>query len=82
VFTPNNDGITAEFILTNRQYYNSVETMIYNRWGIKVYNSKNRGVTWDGLDNGGKLCSDGTYFFVVIVDGEKETGSLTLISGN
>jgi len=82
VFTPNNDGINDEFILTNRQYYNSVETMIYNRWGIKVYNSKNRGVTWDGLDNGGKLCSDGTYFFVVIVDGEKETGSLTLISGN
>lgn len=81
VLTPNGDGLNDVFALVNREFYSSIEFAIYNRWGQKVYESHNQLAVWDGFNQNGEMCADGTYFFVVEIDGATETGSITLITG-
>ncbi|HAL64915.1 MAG TPA: hypothetical protein DCP10_05025, partial [Bacteroidales bacterium] len=71
VFTPNADGINDVLIIkvdgkteTDQpsllRYYERMELVIMNRWGRKLYESKDYRNDWDG----GKL-ADGTYFYVL-----------------
>ncbi|MDP4763163.1 MAG: gliding motility-associated C-terminal domain-containing protein, partial [Salibacteraceae bacterium] len=55
---------------------------VYNRWGMQILSTQGQLAYWDGRTTAGELCPDGTYFFVVEIDGAEETGSITLISGN
>ncbi|GAB6279100.1 MAG: hypothetical protein STSR0006_11030 [Lentimicrobium sp.] len=71
VFTPNADGINDVLIIkvdgkteTDQpsllRYYERMELVIMNRWGRKLYESKDYRNDWDG----GKL-ANGTYFYVL-----------------
>ncbi len=67
VFTPNNagaDGLNQFFYLKNLEYYPSSTLKVYNRWGIKVYESTNYQNNWTGGNH-----PDGVYYFVL--DGPK-----------
>ncbi|MBI2281710.1 MAG: gliding motility-associated C-terminal domain-containing protein [Bacteroidetes bacterium] len=82
VFTPNRDGQNDEFlILLKGMDFISLE--IYNRWGLKLFEStqKNRG--WDGRTTTGSVVPSGTYFFIVNYKKSNEImvkkGTLTLI---
>jgi gliding motility-associated-like protein len=69
VFTPGNDGMNDFFKPFPYQYVESVEIKIYNRWGNLVFESKDPDVMWDGKNQkGGKLCSDGVYFYTCTVN--------------
>ena len=82
VFTPNRDGHNDEFLIQ----FKGVEFIsleIYDRWGVKLFEStqKNRG--WDGRTNTGSKVTDGTYFFIITYKKSDETmvkkGTLTLL---
>lgn len=85
VFTPNGDGTNDAFIVTNHGM-KSLHCSIFNRWGQLIYEWDGTTGQWDGKTNGGKLASDGTYYYVVkLVNFAEqtfnETGYLQLIDG-
>ncbi len=63
VFTPNGDGIN-DFFLGITQGVNEYEIDIYNRWGIKVYDSNDDASPWDGTVHGNKV-PEGVYYYVI-----------------
>ncbi len=73
VFTPNNDGYNDVFHPFGVNDYTFQELManminldfeMYDRWGIKMYESREIIPNWDGRFNGENAPS-GTYYFVV-----------------
>ncbi len=78
VFTPNNDNANDVWLcdLTN---YKDVSCIIYNRWGIKVFESKTNIIQWDGRTTSGISCLDDVYFYIIETEGEKYKGHIQLI---
>ncbi|MCW8898593.1 MAG: gliding motility-associated C-terminal domain-containing protein, partial [Flavobacteriales bacterium] len=79
VFTPNNDGINDLFVPVTSKGIVSMNTVIYNRWGNKIYETNKLSINWDGHD-----VSDGTYFWVILytdIKGIKNTlkGYVTIL---
>ena len=64
-FSPNGDGIN-EYWLVYKQYdcLKNVSVHVFNRYGSKVFESKDYRNNWDGTYNG-KALPDGTYYAVV-----------------
>ena len=62
-FSPNGDGINDFFTIDNVEAFPDSELAIFNRWGNRVFNTKNYRNDWDGSWNGEAL-PDGTYFYV------------------
>lgn len=78
VFTPNGDGSNDRFEITNLEYFKNSHMVIYNRWGLKVFESDDYASEWwDGANH-----SDGVYFYVLHVrEGleQQYKGSITLL---
>ncbi|MGQ1890779.1 gliding motility-associated C-terminal domain-containing protein [Thermophagus sp. OGC60D27] len=81
VFTPNGDGINDEF----RVAYKSLkkfEMVVFNRWGRKVFESKDPAVGWDGSGQ-----APGVYYYYIYGEGYnegevyKKGGAVHLIRG-
>lgn len=89
-FSPNSDGINDYFEISGIEYYEGNNIEIFNRWGNRVYQAKNYGISaspkfWDGRSNTGvrlgkELLPTGTYFYVLdLGNGEKRiVGSIYL----
>ncbi len=78
VFTPNGDGMNDFFDVG----YSGDELFylqIYDRWGTKYFESRNRTQLWDGKDLNGKDVADGVYFYTVEVGSKQYSGSLSLL---
>lgn len=84
-FSPNGDGINDYFEILGIEYYEGNTITIINRWGNKVYEAKNYGISttptfWDGKPNTGVRIGDdelptGTYYYVLdLGNGEKPIG--------
>ena len=85
VFTPDNgDNFNNVFDIPilGEEFYDLV---IFNRWGGKVFESKNPAIDWNGkVENNGAECPDGVYYFIFkwkLRGGkyEERTGPITLI---
>lgn len=64
-FTPNGDGSHDEFvILNNSQGLTDYQVTIFDRWGIKVFESKDPSRNWNGYNLNGVACSSGVYYYV------------------
>ncbi len=62
-FTPNGDGFYDKWVLTNGlSCTKNITVNVYNRYGSKVYESKNYNNDWDGTYKG-KPVPDGTYYY-------------------
>ena len=79
VITPyNKDGFNDAFVIEGLENFPNSELVIYNRWGKKVFESKNYQNDWAG---GGY--SDGVYYWILkVADGMGTTmqGTVTIIS--
>ena len=66
VFTPNNDKVNDVFRLIASNL-KEVTAIIYDRWGNKVYEvtSETGNFAWDGKNQYGKECAEGTYFYII-----------------
>ncbi len=84
VLTPNGDGDNDVFNpkIGGETTY---ELTIFNRWGERVFESRNSDVDWNGkVNNSGADCAAGTYFYVwkfKLVGGFEKTvnGTVTLL---
>ncbi len=82
IFSPNGDGIN-DILYVYGQYIESVEFVIYSRWGHKLFESTNINHGWDGKHNG-KDVPQGVYAYILKVvyqdnTSEEISGDVTLI---
>jgi len=63
-FTPNGDGNNDVFRIPANTNINLREFSIYDRWGKKVFSTRDAGQGWDGSVNGKKQDS-GVYVYVI-----------------
>lgn len=84
-FSPNGDGINDYFEIPGIEFYEGNSITIFNRWGNKVYEAKNYGIStspkfWDGKANtgfkvGNEELTTGTYYYILdLGNGEKPLG--------
>jgi len=84
-FTPNNDGNNDVFYLENWDLCaESYKLTIYNRWGVKIFESENPNIEWDGRISSGSEATDGTYFYIFDIknkngQNERITGFIALL---
>jgi gliding motility-associated-like protein len=78
VFSPNGDGIN-DFIYARGKALESVEFIIYDRWGVKMFETNDITVGWDGRYKGQAL---NTAVFVYVVKGKFKNGDETVAKGN
>jgi gliding motility-associated-like protein len=71
VFTPNGDKVNDIFRL-RASSLKEISIIIYDRWGNKVYDvtSDTGNFAWDGKNQYGKECSEGTYFYIIKASGK------------
>ena len=79
VFTPNFDGINDDFVVDGVCAKSTYSIMIFDRWGVEVFASTHRRQFWDGRTTSGEILPDGTYFYVIKVDGVETKGFVTLL---
>lgn len=82
-FSPNGDGHNDRFEVKGL-FVNSFNLTIFNRWGLKVFQSQSLDETWDGNTSSGGQAQEGVYMYLVQIegfDGEmfERSGSVTLI---
>ena len=64
VFTPDGDGINDVFYISNNGF-KEFQIEIFNRWGVKVFESMSPNIKWDGRSTAGIELSEGTYYYVL-----------------
>ncbi len=62
VFTPNGDGVNDFFSFSVSEI--EYEVIIYNRWGMKMFEGNQTEPYWNGKNNNIAV-SDGTYFYII-----------------
>lgn len=63
IFTPNGDGLNDLFI-PNGQFIETIDFMVYNRWGELLFISSDKNQGWDGTYNGNPA-ADGAYVYLL-----------------
>jgi len=81
-FTPNNDGLNDQFIIKGDDI-GSVNMLIFNRWGEKVFESHDKNIGWNGLFKD-RIAEPQVYVYnvkVLLLSGEeyKLSGTVTLV---
>ncbi|WP_415836117.1 gliding motility-associated C-terminal domain-containing protein [Pedobacter westerhofensis] len=61
-FTPNGDGKNDTFKIIGRESFDSINLLIFNRWGNEVYRNMNYLDEWDGSG-----LSEATYYYIVVL---------------
>jgi len=64
VFTPNGDGKNDVFRpLSCIVFLESLEFRVYNRWGVKIWETTDPDVNWGGTDQSGRDVPAGQYYY-------------------
>jgi len=82
-FTPNND-LRNDVFLGKGIGIDKFELIIYDRWGIEVFSTKDSNDGWDGSSKSGKIAPIGVYVYKLIIAGVsgeeiEKMGKITLI---
>jgi gliding motility-associated-like protein len=82
-FTPNNDGLNDHFKVVGHAI-EAYSLNIFDRWGGKIYESKNIQQHWEGIEKDGYAAPQGAYVYVIKVKDVKGkdheyTGTVTLL---
>ena len=81
VITPNGDGKNDTWIIRNIEMYPNAELLIFNRWGRKIYQTKNISANpWDGKYRGKFVATDSYHYILYVNDGtDPRTGTISVI---
>ncbi len=72
--TPNGDTKNDLWIINKPATCDSIDIVIMNRWGNKVYENKNYINTWGGTNQSGTLLPQGTYFAIITLKNGSRKG--------
>lgn len=77
-FCPNCDGLNDIFypIITGEKP-ESIEMIIYDRWGTLVYKQTSVSPVWDGSTADGKQCVEGAYMWIITMTYAKASVTCT-----
>ena len=80
IFTPNGDGKNDyfEIIGMDNLCITLHKLMVFDRWGLKVFESVGKQFKWDGTNNENTL-TEGVYFYVLEGEEFTRSGSVTLL---
>ena len=81
VLTPNGDGMNDNWIIDGIQFYPDNTVFIFNKWGDQVFDAKAYNNTWNGTRNNGEPLADGTYYYVLKLNGANKAGGKNEYSG-
>lgn len=81
-FSPNNDGLNDLFKVEGANI-ESINMIIYNRWGNKIFESNDKNKGWDGTEKGKKV-EEGVYVYklkITLTNGDinKFNGIVTVV---
>jgi gliding motility-associated-like protein len=81
IITPNNDGFYDTWKIKNIEMFPNAEVHVFNRWGEKVFSTKNLPDNeWDGTFNGKLLPTDSYHYVLYLNNGSDPiTGIVTII---
>ena len=81
VFTPNDDGKNDVWRIRYIELYPDAELTIFNRWGRRIYQTKNIAANpWDGKLRGRALPTDSYHYILDLKDGSApRTGVITIV---
>ena len=68
IFSPNGDGVNDFWSIIIYDYgvaLLDLQTTVYDRWGVEVFQSTNVNQVWLGHTPTGRSCSSGSYFYVI-----------------
>ncbi|MHC2991139.1 hypothetical protein OB13_05910, partial [Pontibacter sp. HJ8] len=75
IITPNGDGLNDVFRPDKRTaFIRSMKFSVFNRWGVKVYESSSTAsgdalyINWPGVDKDGNRLTDGIYYYEAEVE--------------
>jgi gliding motility-associated-like protein len=68
IFSPNSDGLN-ELLSVSAYAISGFEIVIYDRWGLKIFESTDLSKSWDGSNAKGEKCTEGTYYYLVKAEG-------------
>jgi gliding motility-associated-like protein len=66
--SPNGDGMNDTWKIKGIEGFPDNEVKIFNRWGTKIWESRNYdndGVAWDATNKRGDRVPDGTYYYIL-----------------
>ena len=67
-FSPNGDGDNDFFVIEGIDILEN-EVIIFNRWGVELYNQKDYKNDWDGRSASGNDLPEDTYFYTIKIPG-------------
>ena len=56
-----------------------VNIAVFDRWGVRMYQSNNKNEGWGGTDANGQSVTEGVYYYVVTIANREFNGSVTLV---
>jgi len=65
VFTPNGDQINDRYIPVTAPLTDRFRLYIYDRWGVKIAETEDYMLGWDGKNGAGDTFPDGVYYWIV-----------------
>jgi gliding motility-associated-like protein len=82
IMVPDGDGKNDRFYILGLEKHPESRLVIYNRWGLKIYESSDYKNDWEGTHNGKKV-PDGVYYYILhLKDGTEDHGFVTIIGTN
>ena len=83
-FTPNGDGHNDTWFIANSQYFEDARVIIFDRWGMKVFEHRGLYESWDGKSYLGVPVPDAVYYYFFYQDKDDKqkatkNGSVTLL---
>lgn len=78
IFSPNSDGNNDELFVRGKGFQ-TLDFIVFDRWGNKMFESTDKEIGWDGTFNGTKV-SSGVYVYYVEV--EYYNGNKEVLEGN
>lgn len=70
VFTPNADGFFDSW-KTETNDYQKVSLKVFDRWGVRVFETNDLSQGWNGNNMKGKNCETGVYFYYLQIENFK-----------
>jgi len=78
VFSPNNDGV-SDFFLIEYSGDEAIHIKILDRWGVLVFETRNKQESWNGNNLNGQASQEGVYFYAVTIGSKGYSGNITLV---